>query len=212
MATFGALQTAVSKRLLDAQNVSVSQQDVATSLNDAIAYWKYKRFWFNETVSSQTLTAQDGTIPLPADFLIPAYEDASFIIDYSQQRYPLEKVLSSVYDGRYMDNGYGLPRCYSRVGDSYEVYPLPDQAYTIIVRYLKDYSAIEYSNYNATNDWTDNADRLILLWSCANLIGEIRQDEKMESYFRNAAENEFRNLSAVTNKLNSSGKLTISQL
>lgn len=209
MATFGEIQTSVSKRLLDAQNVSVSQQDVATALNEAIKYWKYRRFWFNEAVSSQTMTLQDGTLPLPSDFLIPAYDDGAFVIVYSQQRYPLCKAGQQAYDDMYLDNGYGLPRVYARVGASYEAYPLPDRAYTFLVRYLKDYDEIAFDNYNATNDWTQFADRLLLFWACANLIAELRQDDKMEAYYRNGAENEFNNLMRSTNRQNSSGSLTV---
>lgn len=209
MATFGTLQTRVSNRLLDSNNTAVSLQSVAAALNDAIKYWKHKRFWFNESVSTQTLTQSDGTIPLPSDFLVPAYKDGAFVISYSNQRYPLNKENQAVYDGFFLDNGDGLPRIYSRVGGSYECYPLPDRAYTILVRYLKDYPEIEQADTNATNDFTNNADRLVYLWALADLTAELRQNEKMESYYRNAAVEEYQNLLSRTAKENASGKLTI---
>ena len=209
MATFGSLQTSVSKRLLDANNTAVSALDVAAALNDTIRHWKFTRFWFNEDVSTQTMTLQDGVIPLPSDFLVPATDDGGFVVSYSDQRYPLVKESQLSYDGHLLDNGYGLPRTYARTGGSYECYPLPDREYTVLVRYLKDYTTIEQSNANATNDFTDNAERLLILWTCANLIAELRQDQKMEGYYRTAALAEVSNLKLMTRKSNASGKLTL---
>lgn len=209
MAVFGELQTAISKRLLDANNTAVSSSDTAAALNDTIAYYKFKRFWFNEAQSTQTMTLDDATIPLPSDFLMPAYDDGSFIISYSDQRYPLKKVNQVTYDAQFFDNGNGLPQIYARVGGGYECYPIPDRAYSVIVRYLKDYDAIDAANYNAVNDFITNAPRLLVLWSCANLIAELRQDDKMEAYFRKASMNEENNLLSRTNKENGSGSISI---
>lgn len=209
MATFGELITNVSKRIIDPNNTAVSQEDVASALNNAIKYWKKKRFWFNEATATVTMTEDDSTLPLPSDFYMPAYNDGAFVIVYSNQRYPLKKTTQPTYDSFYMDNGNGLPRCYGYVGESYEVYPIPDRAYTVIVRYLKEYDEIAASNYNATNDFIEHADRLITLWACADLNAELRQDPKMESYFRNGAVDEEKNLLNMTRKLNASGRLTV---
>lgn len=207
MATFGDIQTKVSKRLLDPSNTAVSLSDVAASINDSISYWKFRRFWFNEVYDSGTMTEEDGTIPLPSDFLVPATQNDGFNIEYGSMRYPLKKISQPQYDGIWLNNGYGLPRMYARLGQSYEVYPLPDRAYTINRHYLKDYPALTASGQS--NDFTDYADRLLVLWSCANLIAEIREDDKMEAYFRTAAENEYNNLQVMTGKSNATGSLSL---
>jgi hypothetical protein len=62
-------------------------------------------------------------------------------------------------------------------------------------------------NDTDTNDFTDKASRLITLWTTANLIAELRQDEKMESYFRQAAQDEVRQLQQMTGNMNSTGTL-----
>lgn len=208
MATFGELQTSVSKRLLDANNTAVSAQDVATALNDAVSYWKFNRFWFNEETFTDNLTENDTEIPLPEDFLVPAYEDGAFFINYSSMRYTLQKIKSQQYDNQYLSNAFGLPRWYSKVSNTWRVYFIPDRDYEIEGRYLKDYTAIEQANYNATNDFTVYAPRLLTLWSCANLIAELRQDAAMEGYYRKAAEDESRQLQKMTYKNNASGRLT----
>lgn len=207
MATFADLQTKVSSRLLDPNGQAVSSADVAAAINDSISYWKYRAFWFNTVYDSGTMTLQDGTIPLPSDFLCPATDDGAFQIEYSEQRFILCKLNSEQYNAKYRGNGYGRPQFYARIGQSYEVYPLPDRAYTIKRSYLKDYAAL--SNGTDTNDFTTNAGRLIVLWSVANLIAELRQDEKMESYFRNAAEDQYRQLTVMTDKSDGTGSLEV---
>lgn len=210
MATFGEMKTYISERLLDPNNVAVSSSSVAAAINDAIRYWKFRRFWFNEENGVVTLTSQDPVIPVPSNILVPAYGDDGFTIHYSNTRYPLEKIASQTYDLLYLNNGYGLPRWYARFGGSYgeyRVYPNPDQAYTMYCHYLKDYTAL--SSDSDTNDFTDYADRMICLWALANLSGELRQDSDMENYYRNAAMNEYGNLQVLTGKKNGSGKLAV---
>jgi hypothetical protein len=208
MSTFGEMQSYVSKRLLDPNNISVSSSDVAQAINDAISYWKFRRFWFNEVSDTATMTAQDPSFPYPSDFLVPATKDDGFNIHYSAMRYPLAKITQQQYDGLFLTNGYGIPRWYARIGnEEYKCYPIPDQAYTVGRHYLKDYDALV--NTSDTNDFTENADRLINLWALANLSAELRQDDKMEAYYRQAANDEYRNLRVMTNKANGTGKLTI---
>jgi hypothetical protein len=106
-----------------------------------------------------------------------------------------------------LDNGYGLPKVYARIGQSYEVYPLPDLAYTCRREYLKEYAALV--NSSDTNDFTNLADRLIVLWTCADLVFEIRRDPDAETYFRTAAKDEFSLLQMMTQQSNGTGKLEI---
>lgn len=207
MATFGELQTQVSKRLLDPNNEAVSLSDVASSINEAIAYWKFKRFWFNEVFDTATLTAQDGVIPLGAEFLVPSTEDDGFVIEYSGIRYPLTKISQPSYDSIWLQNGYGLPSAYARVGQEYLAYPLPDQAYTVRRHYLKEYQNL--SSDTDTNDFTGYAPVLIRNWSLADLTAEFRQDDKMESYFRTRALKEYENLQTMSRKSNATGRILI---
>lgn len=207
MATFKEIQTAVSKRLLDPDNSAVSSSDVADSINSSIKYWKFRRFWFNEVNDSVTLTAENSTLPVTGDFLVSTMKDDGFNIEYSSQRYPLKKLSNSEYDGLFLSNGFGLPRYYARTGDKYEVYPLPDRDYTLNRHYLKEYDALVGDS--DTNDFTIYADRLITLWTLADMSAEFRQDDKMEGYYRARADDEYRQLRVMTNKTNSTGRVTL---
>ena len=208
MATLADVQSAVSERLLDPGNEAVSAASVVSSINDSIAYWKFRRFWFNEVRDTATLTQSVGTIPLPSDFLVPVSDDDGFAIEYSNMRYPLRKVSQQEYDGAYLDNGFGLPRTYARIGQEYKVFWLPDQNYTISRHYLKDYAALVAPTDE--NDFLVYATRLITLWTLANLSAELRQDDKMEAYYRSAANDELNNLNRMTMKSNGTGRLSLS--
>ncbi len=208
MATLFDIQTKVSQRLLDPDNVAVSSESVVASINDSIAYWKFRRFWFNQIIDSSTMVPREGTIPLPDDFLVPFEDLDGFQIEYGQIRHPLQKVTTQEYDAMWVANGYGLPRWYARMGRTYEVYPLPDKDYVVRRNYLKEYPPL--SNPTHENDFTIYASSLLTLWSCANLIAELKQDDKMESYFRKASQDEYRQLQVMTDKSNGTGRLTLS--
>lgn len=207
MATFGALQTAVSKRLLDASNTAVSASDVASAINETIAYWKFRRFWFNEIQDQVTLTAQDAVIPYTGAILVWNSENGSANIEYSNMRYQLTKINQQDYNNLWLGNGYGIPQYYARVGQHYVMYPLPDRNYTLNRTYLKEYDALV--DASDTNDFTNYAERLVRLWTVADLIAEFRQDEKMESYFRNSANDAYRQLSVMSDKSDGSGSLSL---
>lgn len=208
MATFAEMVTFVSKRLIDPTNTAVSEDDVEEGINDAIRYWKYRRFWFNEVSDTATLTAQDPDFPYPDDFLVPVIQDGGFVVEYGGVRWPLSKIDMPVFDGLFLSNGYGLPRWYARNADlEYQCYPIPDQAYTVRRHYLKEYEAL--SDGTDTNDFTDHAARLIETWALANLVAELRQDTDMTEYYRKANADEYRQLRVMTDKANSAGKLTL---
>ena len=202
------METYIAKRLIDPNGTAVSASDVQDAINDAIAYWKFRRFWFNEVSDTATLTAQSAAFPYPTNFLMPSTDDDGFNVQYGGVRYPLVKVTMQVYDSLYLANGYGLPRWYARIGNGeYQCYPIPNTTYTVDRHYLSDYPALV--NAADTNDFTVNAARLIELWALGNLVTELRQDTTMGDYYRAASQNEYRNLRVRTDKENAAGKLTI---
>lgn len=207
MATFGEMQAYVSARLLDPNNTAVSSSSVAAALNDALRYWKIRRFWFNTASEDLTLTQGDPLIPLPDDFLVELPMNDGFVIAYGEMRWPLIKKNPREYDDVYLTGGLGLPEIYTVKAGDYFCYFIPDQNYTIRVYYLKQYDDME--NADDTNEFTENAERLLELWSLANLSAELRQDDKMETYYRNAAQDEYKNLGVFNAKVNSPGHLSL---
>lgn len=207
MANFGQMQAYVSARLLDPNNTAVSVSAVQGALNDALRYWKYRRFWFNTASEDLTLTQGDPLMPLPSDFLVELPMNDGFVIAYGSMRWPLIKKNPRDYDNVYLTAGNGLPYIYTVKARDYFCYYIPDQNYTLRVYYLKEYA--DLSSDSDTNDFTDNAERLLELWALANLSAELRQDDKMETYYRNAAQDEFKNLGVFNMKVNSPGHVSL---
>ena len=208
MATFGEMQSYVSKRLLDSNNTAVSLPDVAAAINESIRYWKFRRLWFNTAVSDPlTLTAESAVITLPSDFLVEAPSPAGLVINWNNARYPLRKEQPHAFDAVFLSNGFGLPFMYAVKNGVYYTYSIPDQDYPITFYYLKEYA--DLSGNNDTSDWTIHADRLICLWTLSKLHGELRQDPTMETYYNSAALNELENLALMTGQVNNTGHLTI---
>ena len=213
MATLGALITAVSKRLLDTSNTIVSTADIADNINAAIAYYKFYRFWFNENESTITLSEGVGDITLPSDFLIDLPNNEAFTIVENGVRYPLAKLDSAMFNQE-NSAGEGMPYCYTFRDNSYECYYLPDQDYTAECRYLKEYDAFQTdgTENSLSNDFTTYADRLIMYNALSRLHGELRQDEKMETYYSTRAADELKNLQRRTQMQVASGSLTVESI
>jgi len=209
MATFGEMQTYVSARLLDPNNTAVPASSVAAALNDAQRYWKTRRMWFNTADTTVTLVTGDPKIYLTSitDFLVELPMNDGFVIEYGGMRWPLIKRNPREYDDLYLTQGLGLPEIYTIKAGAYYCYFIPDQDYTLRVYYLKEYG--DLVSAPDTNDFTQNAARLLELWALANLSAELRQDDKMETYYRNAAQDEYKNLGVFNAKVNSPGHLSI---
>ena len=208
MATLSDIQTWVSKRLLDPNNTSVSSEDVVEMINQAIAFWKKRRFWFNEMTTTVTLTQSNNFIPLPADYYIPSLDDGAFVIEYSGIRYPLAKLSELTYNNYYLSNGIGQPDFYSKqASDGYVVYPIPDQNYTLRCFYLREYD--DLSADDDSNDWTTVAQDLIKYQALSYGMNDFRQDVTMADRYEARANQEYQNLLLRTRKENSTGSLTL---
>lgn len=210
MATFGEMKTWVSKRLLDPNNTSVSSSDVGEMINQAMEYWKNRRFWFNEITDTTTLVQGNPTIPLPDDWLCPSI-DPAFVIEYSGIRYPLYKVSEQIYNQQYLSNGIGQPFNFARLSsDEYQVYPIPDRDYTLRRFYLKNYE--EFEEDGDENDFSIYGRNLIQYTAASYGMNDFRQDQAMADRFWMQANKEYQNLLVTTRKDNATGSLTLTSM
>lgn len=212
MATFGELQVKASARLKDVNNTAVSASDVADVINDAIAQWKLKRFWFNEFEETVTLVQNDPILPALPNGVIPLeiFQEDGIVINYAQSRWPVRKISGSEYDDMNVQ-GRGIPYAFTQRDDEVELYWYPDAAYSAVVRGLKDYTrfATNGTQNNLSNDFTINAPDLILYETLARLFGEFRQDTKMENYYAARATNQYWNLQRRTRKALKTGRMRV---
>lgn len=206
MPTFAELKGRVAQALLDPNNAAISDADVGQAVNDALRYWRYRRFWFNSAKVDLTLVAGNPVVPnVPADLL---FEMAKFglVVKYNQLSYPLRKVLPHEYDAQ-NNEAQGLPEIYTWRNGQFELFWYPNQAYTLTLNYVKDYAPLVNAADN--NDFTNQADSLLIYEAASRLYGTLRQDrQKADDYLRDAMR-EYDNLCIKTGKQTGSGSLAV---
>lgn len=206
MATFGELKTAAALRLLDKNGTAVSPDSVGRAINDAIALWKKKEFWFNQKEAIVPVSVGDETIQnFPSDFLRPL-DTGAFSYAYANWYDRLPTFNAGDYDYAYMDTP-GAPVGVGFISGSWRVYPKADRDYTIKVRYIKDYP--DLITDDDVNDFTLDANRLVLMQALSNLTGELQQDEKMSPYYEGEAQKEYAALKLLTHKIMGTNRLTV---
>lgn len=209
MATFGTLKTRVSTRLKDPSYTAVSESEVAAAINAAVKYYSDERFWFNTFVETVTLTVGSPTLALATNTTAQRILKGGVAINYSNQRYVLSQVSSEEYD-RGNIQALGMPSAWVYRDSGFEVYPYPNLAYNVIVRGLKVYA--DLSATGDTNDFTTNAEDLVIYEALSRLYGEVRQDDKMEAYYTARAKEEKDKLKRYTNRMNATGRLQVEEM
>lgn len=193
-------------RLQDASFRSISSSNVDDVINQALKYYKFRRFWFNDTEVDITLTVSDRVVPDIPDDLLQELPEGGLSIFYGNIYYPLEKRSSQLFDNDDV-SATGLPYMYTYRNQGYEVYFLPNIAYTLKLRYLKDYD--DLASDGDTNDFLTHADMMIYYNALSRIYGEFKQDAKMEAYYTSRASDEEINVSRRTSALAGTGTLTI---
>lgn len=220
--TFGTLKTKISKKLIDAGQTAISDADVGDAINDALHYWKQKRFWFNEAQTTLTMDVNDpfvlgygnsnSTYPsapvLPQDFLYEFPEDG-FVINYNSLSYRFLKVTPAQYDDQSIQ-GIGIPYIYTFRNGNYEFYFYPNLAYSLQVNYLKDYSDLVTTG--DTNNFTAYADRLLMYEALSHLYSENRQDIEQGATYAAKAKREYDLLKMRSGTNVTTGRLTVSSI
>lgn len=230
-ANFGTLQAKVSRKLIDSNQTAVAASTVQEALNDALHYWKQKRFWFNEAqayLTMDTSAALDGSTisdkyvlgygntnsnfpnapVLPSNFLYE-FEKDGFVILYSKLKYRFRKVPPATFDDTDV-GGTGIPYIYCNRNGNYEFYFYPNLAYSLQVNYLED--QVDMVAPTDTNVFTVNADRLITYEALGHLMGEDRQDDKSGGGFFALADREYKLLKARSVRNIASGHISVDSI
>ena len=212
MATFGAVKTAVSRRLLDDSNTAVTAVEVATAINDAIDTWKHKRFWFNTADADLTIEEGSTEVDLPTDFLTPIPRNALTIIE-NGETFMVTKVSPVIFDSFSNTAATGRPKRFCYREGALEFQPAADRDYAGKLYYLKEYTAFatDATQDSTTNDFLTEGRNLVQNEALANLHGELRQDEKMEDRYIKRRDAEYDTLLGRTNMLLKTGTLTVEQ-
>lgn len=218
-ATFGSLQTSVAKRLIDPNNVAVSNADVQQAILDSITFWKPRKFFFNQASANLTMDVNDPYVlgpasspvsgytnapKLPSNFLVED-EENGFVIRYNNLRYTMLKKAPQEYDAVNIA-GMGLPYIYTYRSGNYEFYWFPQIAYPLTVYYIKDYP--DLVNTGDTNDFTNYAANLLIYEAVSRILSDVRLDDARAERFKARAMEEYENIKGRSFKQNATGRVS----
>jgi hypothetical protein len=162
MATFKDLQDRIALDYLNRYDMIPA---VKRAINNAVKCYENQRWWFNETATSTTTTANSSQLGIPSDFLILDRLD----LTYSGSRF---KLVEDAYDciaEMNATSATGVPTLYNYRGDRFELALTPDSAYTATIYYVHSLPAL--SADSDSNVWTNEAGNLIAHAACIDVLG-----------------------------------------
>ena len=195
MATLAQMITRIADRLLDPNHTAITEVQIREAVNEAIDFHKQETFWFNEFEETVTLTADSKVLSLTTNTPLEIYEEGGVVIDYGSLYWNVRKVSTQKYDSE-STQATGLPYMWTYRNDAFELYFIPDQAYSCIVRGIKDYTAFDETGTddNTSTDFTTEGERLIRYTALAYLAADYRHDNEMASKFEERADLELTKL------------------
>ncbi len=204
MATLLQIRERVSRKLQDPDNTSRSAAVVDEEINRSVRYYENYRFWFNEDLDTITLVAGQSLVPdIPAALISELQVNGLMLID-AQVKIDLVKLSPPDFFANDQEQT-GRPYYYTYRDDQYLLLPIPQQAYSLIFRYLKKYA--DLAGDTDTNDFTDNAEDLIMLHTLKNMYAEDKQDPELAVYYQGLETSELKSLKERTDNRNNSGYL-----
>ena len=152
------------------------------------AQYELERFgtftpWFllSETASYSTV-ALESRVPIPADMLQEYEEGALFYDDL-----PLVKHDQDYLAERFKDALPGAPRAYALSGDYFVLYPVPDDIYTLSMKYYQEEPVPSSLAASGENAWLRNAADWLLAKTGMNVARFIKDPEALQMFTQDEA-------------------------
>lgn len=206
MATLAQIRSRVARKIKNPDMTgSITSAVITEEINRSIRFYEKYRFNFNEELATITLTANIQVVPsIPADLSSPLYVNGLMVID-SQVKINLQKLLPDDFFNRDQDQT-GRPYFWTYRDGQFLLLPTPDSAYPLKFRYLKAYA--DLSGDSDTNDFTDNAEDLIMLHTVKNLYAEDKQDPESAAYYQALEDKELKSIMEKSDDFEASGFLS----
>lgn len=204
--TLATIRSTVARKVQNPDMTGTLTSAVLTAeINRSIRYYEKFRFNFNEDLESITLTADAQVVPsIPSNLSSPLYVNGLMLID-SQVKVNLQKLSPNEFFDRDQDQT-GRPYFWTYRDGQFLLLPIPDQAYTLKFRYLKTYTALSADADN--NDFTNNAEDLVMLHTVKNIYAEDKQDPESAAYYQGLEDRELKSIMSKSDDFNASGYLS----
>ena len=210
MSTFFELRTLISNKLSDGSLVGPTSGQIDSQINSTIDYYETTEFWFNEAIATLSTVAGDRILGnIPADFkqeIIPN----GLVVEDSSVRYPLKKLTPLEFSSLFVSNSTGLPRAYVYRNGQFELWYTPDKIYTVFLFYRKSYPILVGGG--DTNDFTDNAARLIEYKTLEDLYRDYRSDPTNAAIYTQLVATELGKIQEESDSRIATGMLTVENI
>lgn len=210
MATLAGLRSLISAKLSDGNLIGPTAAQIDDQINSTIEYYETSEFWFNEVIASLATIAGDRFLGnIPADFkqeIIPN----GLVVEDSSVRYPLRKLTPLEFSSLFVSNSTGLPRAYVYRNGQFELWYTPDKIYTVCLFYRRSYVPLVLDG--DSNDFTDNAARLIEYKTLEDLYRDYRSDPKNAAIYTKLVAAELGKIQEESNSRIATGMLTVENI
>lgn len=206
MATLSGLRTLITNKLANADLIDPTSAQIDAQINSTIEYYETDAFWFSEEIASLSTTAGNAVLgSIPSDFKQEILPNGLTIIE-GDVHYPIRKLTPLEYESVFIDNAQGLPRAYTYRKGQFELWYTPDKVYTVKLFYRKTYADLVTDG--SSNDFTNNAARLIEYKTLADLLRDYRSDDERALLYDVRVEDEYNKIKKETNNRTVTGFLT----
>jgi hypothetical protein len=211
MATLSEMRTKIAGKLSDGELLRPTSSQIDDAINSTIDYYERRYFWFQEAKDTIT-TNSDSTVAkyiqdseLPSDFEFQQHPN-SLVLQKNNYYFPLDHVQPRKYDLLQNDVTTSYPQVYTFRDGQIELFPTPDQQYTINLYYYKTFA--DLSSDSDTNDFLTNAERLIEYKTMLDLLEDYKDDDKRVPIYMQKVKDEEENVYNETYNRTSTGKLS----
>ena len=176
MATYKDLQDRIA---LDYLNRYDLMAEVRRAIQNSIKCYEAQRFWFNETATTTTTTANAASLGIPSDFLI--LDRLELTYSGSQLRL-IEEPFDCIREMN-ATSSTGVPTHFAYRGDKFNLAVIPASAYSATCYYV--HSLPTLSADTDSNAWTNEAQNLIAHSATLDLLSCVIKDtdtQKLERH------------------------------
>lgn len=156
MSTFLEMQN----RIADDLDRSDLNTQIKLAINRAIKHYAKEPFWFKETsgsfpvvINQEEYTYGTGSVPDDVEMI-----DIMEVMD-NGSKFSMKEITPFELEAKQSLQATGLPEEFASYELKFKLYPIPNQAATILLKYTKSYD--ELSADVDTNDWLVYAEDLI---------------------------------------------------
>jgi len=157
MATLGAVQDRINNDYLNRTDLTA---ETKRAVAGAVRFYERQRFWFNESSTALATVAAQSHIATQSTFFTT--DRLRFFYQGSASYELVKKDIGELLEMR-GNQSPGKPTHYAEWGERYELFPIPDSAYTVTVYGIQQLTVLSATTGTAsTNAWFSAAEDLVV--------------------------------------------------